>query len=207
VISASLPPWPAQATSSLIFAGSSQLVFARLFGEGAPVLTIVLTAAVLNLRHVLYSASIAPYFQCFSRRWKLLCAYLLTDEAYAQAVGHFNTLDAGASLTARNKHWYFFGVGATLWLCWNFSTALGIFVGGQIPPSWGLDFSVPLTFIAIVVPALRDRASVGAALAAAVVSVLAFAMPLKLSLVAASLIGVALGVAIESLPPSRAKRA
>jgi 4-azaleucine resistance transporter AzlC len=203
VNAARMPAIAAQSTSPIIFAGSSQLVFARLFGEGAPWLTIIVTAAILNLRHMLYSASIAPYMRSFSRGWKLLCAYLLTDEAYAVAINHFNSLDSAQPLARQNKHWYFFGVGAALWLLWNISTALGIFVGGQIPESWALDFSVPLTFIAIVVPALRDRASIVAALTAGVVSVAAFAMPLKLSLVAATLLGIAAGLLVERLSSAR----
>jgi 4-azaleucine resistance transporter AzlC len=203
VNAAQLSAIPAQATSSIIFAGSSQLVFARLFGEGAPWLTIILTAAILNLRHVLYSASIAPFMRNFSRGWKWLCAYLLTDEAYAIAINHFNTLDSAAQLERLFKHWYFFGCGITLWMGWNISTAIGIFVGGQIPASWALDFSVPLTFIAIVVPALRDRASVAAAVTAGIVSIAAYAMPLKLGLVSATLAGIAAGVIVERIASAR----
>lgn len=197
VDAAALPPIPAQATSSIMFAGASQLIFARLFGESAPWITIVLTAAILNLRHLLYSASIAPYLQGFNRRWKALLAYLLTDEAYAIVINHFGKLGVSANLVRLHKQWYFLGAGATLWLCWQASTLLGIFAGGQIPASWALDFAVPLTFIAIVVPALKDRAGIAAALVAGLVAVVGNNLPLRLSLVVATLLGIAVGYALD----------
>ena len=103
VNAARMPAVPAQATSSIIFAGASQMIFARLFGEGAPLFTIVLTAAIINLRHVLYSASIAPFLKTFSRKWKFLLAYLLTDEAYAVAISHMETLPPNAPLFRWHK--------------------------------------------------------------------------------------------------------
>jgi predicted branched-subunit amino acid permease len=205
VNAAGMPPIPAQATSSVIFAGSSQIIFARLFGEGAPLFTIVLTAAIINLRHVLYSASIAPFLKPFSRGWKFLLAYLLTDEAYAVSVAHLTTLkDRGhESLVRLHKQWYVFGAGLTLWLGWQISTAIGIFAGGQIPESWSLDFSLPLTFIAIVVPALRDRAGIVVAIFAGVASVALFTMPLKLGLVTTTLLGIVIGMLVEAWFPAK----
>lgn len=201
VNNAHMPALAAQATSTIIFAGSAQLIYARLFGSGAPWITLVLTAAILNLRHMLYSASIAPYMRSFDRRWKLLLAYLLTDEAYAVVISHFDKLGMDAPLLALRKHWFFFGAAVTLWLTWHLSTLIGIFVGGTIPESWSLDFAVPLTFIAIVVPALRDRAGGAAAITAGLVSVAAYSMPLKLSLVTATLLGIMAGVLVDRLRP------
>lgn len=197
VNTAHMQPVAAQATSTLIFAGSAQLVFARLFGEGAPWLTLVLTGVLLNLRHMLYSASIAPYMQQFSRSWKWLLAYLLTDEAYAVVIGHFDALGASSPLEKLAKRWLFLGVGLAVWLIWHVSTAVGIFVGGRIPESWSLDFAVPLTFTAIVLPNLRNRAAIGAALTAGLLSALAFNLPFKLSLVAATLAGIVVGMALD----------
>jgi len=204
VNAAAMPAIPAQATSSIIFAGASQMIFARMFGEGAPLLTIIVTAAIINLRHVLYSASIAPYLQTFNRGWKFLLSYLLTDEAYAAAITHLDTLPKDAPFGRLFKQWYVFGAGITLWIGWQISTGVGIFVGGSIPPEWSLDFSLPLTFIAIVVPALRDRAGVAAAIASGIAAVALAAMPLKLGLVTATMLGIAVGMFIEAkFAPSR----
>lgn len=182
----------AQAMSVILFAGSSQFVSAQLFGLGVPSAIIIFTILVVNLRHALYSASIAPYIQKLPNRWKWSLAYLLTDEAYAVTITHYR--QGGPS---SNKHWFYLGAGLTLWTCWQMSTAAGIFLGASVPASWSLDFTLALTFIALVVPALEDRASFGAALSAGVIAVLAFALPLKLGMLAAALIGILVGYWIE----------
>jgi predicted branched-subunit amino acid permease len=85
----------------------------------------------------------------------------------------------------------------TLWTTWQLSTAAGIYLGASVPASWSLDFTLALTFIALVVPAIRDRASLGAALAAGLVAVALFNLPLKSGLLAASLIGILVGLLLE----------
>jgi 4-azaleucine resistance transporter AzlC len=191
-VGAGLPNSAAQAMSAVIFAGSSQFLAAQLFGLGTPALVIVLTVAVVNLRHALYSASIAPHLQRLPGHWKWLLAYLLTDEAYAVTINHYN--QAGE---ARHKHWFFLASGLFLWLTWQVSTAAGIFLGAAVPASWSLDFTLALTFIAIVVPGLKDRAGVAAAVTSALLAVLAASLPFKLGLIIAALIGILVGYWLE----------
>lgn len=188
-----LPVLMAQGMSMVVFAGSAQFITAQLLGDGAPLLVIIATAITLNLRHLLYSASIAPYLQGLNRPWKALLAYLTTDEAYAVAISRY--LDRRHAPTW--KHWYFLGAGLGLWVVWQISTAVGILLGAQVPAAWSLDFTLPLTFIAIVVPALRDRASVGTALVAGVVVLLALHLPLKLGLMTAILLGIVAGALVD----------
>ena len=197
----------AQAMSAVVFAGSAQLIVAQLVGVSAPGLVIVLTACIVNLRHALYSASLAPYLQKLNSPWKWSLAYLLTDEAYAVTIMYYGhrvdeKFEAGLSDTSGHnpgvKHWYFLGAGLALWSTWQISTAVGIFLGAQIPASWSLDFTLALTFIALVVPALRDKPSVLAALSAGFTAVLTSGLPLKLGLVAASLVGIIVGLWSES---------
>jgi 4-azaleucine resistance transporter AzlC len=192
-MSAGLPADAAQAMSFIVFAGSSQIVAVQLIGAGAPALVTILTIVVINLRHALYSASIAPYTKPLSAPWKALLSYLLTDEAYAVTISHYNQEG-----DKTRQHWYFLGAGLVLWTCWQVSTAAGIFLGAQIPASWGLDFTLALTFIAIVVPALKDRPSVLAALSAGVTSLLAYGLPYKLGLIAAAFVGIVVGLLAES---------
>lgn len=187
-----LPAGAAQAMSLIIFAGSSQFVSAQLFGLGIPAIINVLTVVVINLRHGLYSASIAPYLQHLSTRWKLSLAYLLTDEAYAVSIIHYQE-----DVDRSNKHWFFLGSGLTLWATWQLSTAAGIFLGASIPASWSLEFTLALTFIALVIPILKDRASIGAALSAGLIAVVTYNMPYKLGLLAAVLIGITVGLLLE----------
>lgn len=182
-----------QMMSSIVFAGSSQFIAAQLIHDAAPSLVIVLTIAVVNLRHMLYSASIAPYLEKLSIRWKVLLSYLLTDEAYAPTALKFER--EGASPLG---HWFLFGAGLALWSTWQVSTGLGIFLGAVIPPAWPLDFALPLTFIALVMPALRSRPAIAAALSAGLVALSAYSMPYKLGLILAALMGIFIGTMLEA---------
>jgi 4-azaleucine resistance transporter AzlC len=200
-LAAGLPPGVAQAMSAIIFAGSSQFLTVQLVSLGVPGMIMVLTGGVINLRHALYSASLAPYLQGLSSRWKALLAYLLTDEAYAVTILHFQS-ENGEN---HDRRWFFLGAGLTLWTSWQLSTAFGIFLGAQVPASWSLDFTLALTFIALVVPSLVDRASLVAAIAAGILAVLAFGLPFKLGMILAVLCGVAVGLLIEQVS-TREKR-
>ena len=191
-IGAGLPPAAAMAMSSIVFAGSAQFVGAGQFQTLTPPVIIVLTTLVVNLRHMLYSASLAPYLRHLSRGWQMLLAYLLTDEAYAVVIVHYDQPGP-----INNKHWFFLGAGLTLWSVWQTSTAVGIYLGREVPESWALDFSLALTFIGLVIPALRDRAAVAAAVVAGITAVLAADLPLQLGLMAAALVGIAAGLVVE----------
>jgi 4-azaleucine resistance transporter AzlC len=196
---AGLPALTAQAMSSVVFAGSAQFIAAQLIHSHAPAVVVVVTIFVVNLRHALYSASLAPYLRGLNAGWKCLLAYLLTDEAYAVTVTHY-LRDGERTDVSPYRHWYFLGAGLTLWASWQLSTAVGVFVGARVPDRWSLDFTLPLTFIALVVPALKDRAATAAAASAAVVAVAAAGLPYKLGLLLAAVVGIALGLALEARP-------
>jgi predicted branched-subunit amino acid permease len=178
--------------SSTVFAGSAQFITAQLIHENTPGFVIVLTIAVVNLRHMLYSASLAPYLAALPARWKVLLSYLLTDEAYAPTILHYEK--EGVTPQA---HWFLLGAGAVLWMDWQLSTALGIFLGAAIPESWSLDFALPLTFIAMLVPVLKGRPAIAAALSAGVVALVAYSLPYKLGLIVAALVGILVGTLLE----------
>lgn len=197
-INAGLSTAAAQMMSSIVFAGSSQFIAAQLFHDAAPGFVIVLTIAVVNLRHALYSASLAPYVSALPMRWKVLLSYLLTDEAYAPTVLHYEKGQA-----TRYGHWFFLGAGLALWSTWQASTAIGVFLGSAIPESWSLDFALPLTFIAMVVPALKNRPMIAAALSAGIMALLAYSMPYKLGLILAALVGIVVGTVLEGSKTSK----
>ena len=197
-INAGLSASAAQLMSSLVFAGSAQFITTELVSQAAPGLVIILTIAVVNLRHMLYSASLAPYLAPLSTRWKALLAYLLTDEAYAPTVIHYEKEGAKPF-----SHFFLLGAGLTLWINWQISTALGIFLGAAIPESWSLDFALPLTFIAMVVPVLKNRPAIAAAISAGVVALFAYAMPYKLGLIVAALVGIIVGTFLEARKSSK----
>jgi 4-azaleucine resistance transporter AzlC len=190
-LASGIPPLAAMAMSSIVFAGSSQFLLAQLHGAGAPGLIMVASAALVNLRHALYSASVAPHLAHLPRRWKLALAYLLTDEAYAIAILRLEQGRKGP-----HSHWYVLGAGLSLWTGWQLSTAAGILLGAEIPRDLPLDFALPVTFIAIVVPMIRSRAAIASAAVAAVLALLLAGWPYKLGLMAASLGGIATGALI-----------
>ncbi len=99
-MSAHLTTAAAQAMSSIIFAGSAQFIATQLISTGTAGLVILLVVFIVNLRHALYSASVAPHIQHLKPGWKLLLAYLLTDEAYAVAITHYTRAGDVA-----NRHW------------------------------------------------------------------------------------------------------
>jgi len=205
-----MSPIASQAMSSIVFAGSSQFIATQLIGNAVVGVVIVITIGVVNLRHLLYSASISPYFVDLSRPWKYLLAYFLTDEAYAVAITHFRNFDRNEKeilqgekknevlfSQKRYKQWYYLGAGFGLWSTWQISTVVGIYMGAIIPESWSLDFTLSLTLIALVIPTLEDRASLLSALTAGLIAVLAFSLPYKLGLLAAAFCGILVGMLIR----------
>jgi 4-azaleucine resistance transporter AzlC len=192
-----IPPLAAMAMSSIVFAGSAQFLLAQLVGAGAPLLLSAGAVGLVNLRHALYSASVAPMLAHLPRRWKLLLAYLLTDEAYAAAIPHL--LEAGLSAkSSTSAHWILCGSGFGLWAGWQLSTLAGVLIGAQLPANLGLEFALPLTFIAIVVPMISSTALLSAALAAAAVAVALAALPYKIGLFLAALAGLVVGVVMTA---------
>lgn len=181
----------AQAFSLLIFAGSAQFIAAQLVGIGVPALVIVLTIFVVNLRHALYSATLAPHLNHLSRRWRLALGWLLTDEAFATTAVYLR--DGRVA----HGHYYMLGTGLTLWFAWQVSTLAGILLGSRIPAAWNLEFALPLTFIALIAPTLVDRATWAAAATAGVTAVALWGLPYRLGLLAAALLGITVGVLVQ----------
>ncbi len=191
-MNARLPAPAAQAMSSIVFAGSAQFIAAQMIGTGASSIVIILVVFVVNLRHALYSASVAPYLRRVQPAWKWLLAYLLTDEAYAVTIMHYNQ-----ETDPSDKHWYYLGAGLTLWSTWQLSTLAGIRIGAQISADWPINFVLPVTFIALVIPGLKDRASGAAALVAGLAGLLTMSLPLRTGLLIAALAGILAGMVVE----------
>jgi 4-azaleucine resistance transporter AzlC len=185
----------ALAMSVFVFAGAAQLAAIPLLSAGASVAIIVLTVLVVNLRMTLYSASLAPHFRQLPIGWKSLLSYLLTDQAYAATITRF---DDGET-EEPDKRWYYLGVALAIWVTWQAATMLGVFLGAWASEGWSLDFVLPLTFIALAVPAIKDRATTAAALSAGGAAVLAATLPLNLGLITAASVGVLGGLFAESV--------
>ena len=194
-LTAGIPPLEAQGFSLFVFAGSAQFISAGLIADGVPPVIIVLTIMVVNLRHLLYSATFSSYFQHLPARWKAALAWLLTDEAFVVASIRYQRSDIVLA------HWYTLGTGLALWVAWQLSTAIGIFLGAYIPMNWSLDFALPLTFMALITPTISDRPAQTAALIAGVLAVVLAGLPYKLGLLLAASLGISVGLITEISGP------
>ncbi|EJN58508.1 hypothetical protein HSB1_29860 [Halogranum salarium B-1] len=177
--------------SVFVFAGASQLAALDLLGSNAPLAVVVLTAAIINLRMMMYSASIAPRFRSVTGRVRAVLAYFLTDQAFALTVARYDTDESG-------QRWYYVGASLALWTVWQVGTVVGVVVGAGVPQAWGLEFAVPLVFLALLVPTLKDHESLAAAVAAGVVAVAGAGLPFNLGLILAAIVGVGTGMLAES---------
>ena len=191
-VEAGLPPGGASGLSLFVFAGSAQFVSLNLVESGAPVAVMVFTIFIVNLRHALYSASLAPNVRTLPTRWKAVLAYLLTDEAYAVAQGRYRRASADLA------HWYTLGTGLALWFSWQLSTLAGVLFGARLPASWSLEFALPLTFLAMLLPALVDRPARAAALSGAVLAIGLRPLPYNLGLIVAATVAVGIAVLVEA---------
>ncbi len=195
VIQTHIPPLSGFIMSLLIFSGAALIVALQLISTGAPALVVFFSALLVNLRFMIYSASLAPHFKRLSTKWKSLLAYLLSDQAYAASIGHMT--DSGQP----ELSWlHFLGSGLTMWLAWQISVGAGMLLGARLPASWSLEFTIPLTFLALAVPSIKDRFTGAAALIAGVAAVLANSAPFKMGLVIAALIGIVAGILLEPRP-------
>ncbi|WP_136717591.1 AzlC family ABC transporter permease [Halorientalis salina] len=177
--------------SVVVFAGASQLAALDLLGSDAPLAVVVVTAVVINLRMVMYSASIAPYLRDLSARWKGGLAYLLTDQAYALSIASYR------SERSVDRKSYYLGVAATLWAVWQLATVAGVVLGTGVPDAWGLEFAVPLVFLALLVPAMEDGPTVVAALVSGTVAVAGAGLPLNLGLLVGASVAIPIGLVAE----------
>lgn len=185
------------AMSLLVFAGSAQFVAASLVASGTSLTVILLTTLIVNLRHLLYSASLLPFVRHLPQRWRAPLAFWLTDESFAVVHRHYLLDDS----PVERKHWYFLGSCLAMYSLWFACTLIGVLLGQALPSlgDWGLDFAMIATFIGIVVPLLRNRPMIVAALVASAVAVAAHGLPYKLGLMLAALLGVCAGVISQRL--------
>jgi 4-azaleucine resistance transporter AzlC len=162
----------ATACSVLALAGAGQFIgVAALAGSGNLAAALIATG-VVNLRYLLFSATLAPHLKGVPRWHQVLLAHTLTDETFA-----VNIADARAG---RAERFSMTGVGLISWLGWALGTAIGAAAGAAIgdPAAWGVGFAMPAMFIALLVGQVtRRRELVAAALAAVLALALTVWLP------------------------------
>jgi predicted branched-subunit amino acid permease len=192
MVASGIAPLVAMLMSIVVFAGASMVAAAQLLASSTPALLIVLTTVFINLRFMMYSASLRLHFGREPLGWRLLIAYLQADNVYGLTLMHY-----AEHPEAAGERDFFMGAALMVWLTWQLAVAAGILVGAGVPASWRLEFAAPLAFIAMTVPFLRDRAMVAAAVVAGVTVIGTYALPFKLSIPLAALAGIGAGMLFE----------
>lgn len=191
-VGAGMTPLEGIALSFIAFSGIAQLVVAQLVAAQAPALVTLGAVLVVSLRFLMYSASFSPHLAHLPARWRVVLAYLMTDQGFAMGMQIY-----GQPGDRALRHWHALGAGVTLYVAWQAAVIAGAVAGAQVPAAWSLDFVVTLSFLALLVPALRTRADLAAAVVAGATALVAAGLPYKLALVTASIAGIAAGVAVE----------
>ena len=176
----------------IVYAGASQIAALQLFSAVAPLLVIWVTTTLINIRFVIYSATLAPHLAHLSLPWRLLLAYATTDQVFGLAVSRFRTEPRLKSPGA-----YFLLLTILCWVAWTGAGVVGATMGVALPAEWHLDFVIPLIFMVMLVTSLRNRASWAAAATAGTVAVAAQGLPFNSGLIVGTLAGIAAGSLAE----------
>lgn len=180
--------------SVVVLAGAAQFTALQLLNEGAPTFIIILTSLAVNLRMAMYAAALTPYFAGAPLWQRAVATYFCVDPTYAASVVKF---DDNPDWSMSHKLAYFVGVAAPILPCWYGGTLAGAILGTAIPASVPLDFALPITFLALIMPMFRSIAHVAAAVVAVVVSLAVTGLPFSMHILVAGFCGMITGAAIE----------
>lgn len=192
-LTAGLTGWEAIFMSMFVFAGAAQFIAITMLGAGINGWgIIVFTTLLINLRHLLMGASLAPYIIRLPVSLQALLSFGMVDETYAITIDRIHKKGYSAS--------YQMGANMLFYSAWIVSTAVGVQLSGYIsdPLAWGLDFAMPAIFLAMLIPRLVSPTAVVVCGVAAVVAVIgALYLPGKWYIIAACLAAVAVGGLME----------
>jgi 4-azaleucine resistance transporter AzlC len=179
---AGFSPIEVLAMSTLVFGGAAQFAAVGYVASGLAWPGVIVLTALLNARHLLYSAALAPWLAGVPRIRRALMAHLLTDESFALTIAHFERIGRP------DERGYWIAAILSTFIPWNLATLAGVTIGGQIPePSrFGLDVVFPAAMVGLGVGLITGRRELVAALAGAIIGV-------AVSLVAGPGVGVVAG--------------
>jgi predicted branched-subunit amino acid permease len=198
-VSEGLGGWSAIGLSTVVFAGASQLAAADVLADGGSAVVAALAAWTINLRLVLYSASLAPYLSHEPITRRLGVAYLLTDQAYAVSIARW----AEDGDRARRLP-YYVGAATVLWGAWQAATVVGVLLGGAVPEDVPLEFAVPLVFLVLLVPVVTTPPAAVAATAGGAGAVAAAELGAgHLSVIAGAASGIIAGAVVDATEQRR----
>lgn len=187
--------------STIVFAGASQLAAIDVLADGGSALVATVAACTINLRMLLYGASLAPHLAHLPLRARFGAGYLLTDQAYALSIARW----ADGQEPPERRLPFYLGSGLLLWAVWQAATVVGLLVGAGLPDDLPLDFAVPLVFLVLLVPTLAARPALAAAAAGGAAAVLTAELGGgDLSILVGAVTGIAAGAGCEIVLDRRA---
>lgn len=192
IVEGGINPFAGWSGSWLIFGGAAQLTLVSLLGSGAAVVAAVSAALVVNARHLMYSAAMAPTFQRQPGWFRWVGPYVLIDQSFA-----LGSLEIESD--EETFRTYYLTVGAVFWTLWQIVTALGLALGPVVPQEWNLEFAVPLLFIGLIVLGIDKASKLAAALVGAGVTYLFAGLPNRSGLLIGALVGIVAGTVVERM--------
>ncbi|MFB2538938.1 MULTISPECIES: AzlC family ABC transporter permease [unclassified Acinetobacter] len=187
-IQAGLSPFQSQLMSLAVFAGSAQLAGLAIFMAGAGWLSLINTTIMVNVRHLLYSATYKEYILPMPFYKRFCFAFLLTDEMFA--LTEENTKRTGAF-----DYTYAMTVGLTFYIFWNIATFIGIYAANYFKniDSLGFDFAIAATFIAMLIPMLKQKIMIIVTVITAVLCLILEMIHFKNALLISAIVGMFVG--------------
>ncbi len=168
-------------SSLIVFSGSAQIVLFQLISGGASPIVILTSVGVTNSRHFLYGAVLSEYLEDLSSSWKAFLSYFLVDQSFAISLKFFKK-----NKNLKNKHYYLFGSGFALWLVWQISSLIGIFLGSIVPEELGLTFAIPLTFLSLIINDFRKFDHLIIIFTSGLLAIIFYEIPFKAYIITAS---------------------
>lgn len=182
------------AFSFLVIAGAAQFTAVQLMVENAPTIIVIVTALAVNMRMAMYSAALLPYLGPAPFWMRAFAAYGLVDQTFAVSFAEYEKRpDEPVVLRMA----FFFGAALCIAPFWYSATLIGALVGTAIPPEFALDFALPITFLALIAPALRTLPHVIAALVSVTFALLFVNLPYSMGLFLAAILAMMAGAASE----------
>ena len=185
-----MPVGVAYSSSLFLYAGAAQLALVTLVGA-ASAWAVAVAVMVINLRHVMYSAAMAPAFKEQPRWFRIMAPMFLIDQVFALTSQH-------TDFSAERFRRYYLTLAAMFYSAWQVLSVLGIFFGTLVPDSWGLGFAPALMFAGIVVIMLANRPAVIAAVVAAGVCFVTLGLPNRSGLLVGAFTGIFAGFLADS---------
>ena len=187
-------PLQTMGMSLIIFGGASQIVLLQLFSGGASSLVIISSVGAVNSRHLLYGAVVSEHLSDLRLIWKIIISYFLIDQAFARSNEYFN------KNKDENKYFHLIGGGATCWIIWQSTTFLGIILGAAIPEELGLNFAIPLTFLALLINDFRKFINIVVIIVSGIVATAGYnIIPFKAYVIVAALTGLLSAVILTKM--------